>query len=122
MLTRRDLLRHLFALPMAAQVDLEQLLWVPKPIVTVPAWPSDPWACKVPALMRPGDLVWWTDSYPRAMSSLRPFSHRETPFGIAGVIGAAGDLVQSGPVRVNIVPSGSVMVYIRPSMVSTCCS
>ena len=100
-LTRRDLLRHLLTLPIAAQLDLEQLLYVPKPIITVPA------------LIRPGDVVWWT-------SGFRTFSRRESPFGIAGVIGAAGDLVQSGPVRVNIVPSGSVMVYIRSSMVGIC--
>ena len=39
MLSRRDLLRHLLMLPMAATLDVEQLLWVPKPIVTVPALP-----------------------------------------------------------------------------------
>lgn len=36
-MTRRDLLRLLLASPLAAAVDLEKLLWAPKPIVTVPA-------------------------------------------------------------------------------------
>lgn len=40
-LTRRDLLRWLLAAPIAATVDVEQLLWVPKPIITVPAMPTD---------------------------------------------------------------------------------
>ena len=35
-LSRRDLLRSLLALPVAATVDWEQLLWVPKPIMVVP--------------------------------------------------------------------------------------
>ncbi len=38
-LTRRDLLRMLLASPIAAAVDVEQLLWTPKPIITVPAMP-----------------------------------------------------------------------------------
>lgn len=38
---RRDFLRFLLATPIAATVDVEQLLWVPKPIVTVPAMPTD---------------------------------------------------------------------------------
>lgn len=38
-LTRRDLLRLLLAAPIAAAVDVEQLLWTPKPIITVPAMP-----------------------------------------------------------------------------------
>ena len=37
MLTRRSLLKFLLATPAAALVDYEQLLWVPKPIITVPA-------------------------------------------------------------------------------------
>jgi hypothetical protein len=37
--TRRDLLRALLALPIAATLDVEQLLWVPKPIIVVPAMP-----------------------------------------------------------------------------------
>lgn len=36
---RRDLLKYLLATPLAATLDLEQLLWVPKPIVVVPALP-----------------------------------------------------------------------------------
>lgn len=39
-LTRRDWLRLLLAAPLAATVDVEQLLWVPKPIITVPAIPT----------------------------------------------------------------------------------
>lgn len=40
MITRRDLLRILLAAPIAATVDVERLLWVPKPIIVVPAMPS----------------------------------------------------------------------------------
>lgn len=36
MIDRRSFLRHLLALPIAAQLDVEKLLWVPKPIVVVP--------------------------------------------------------------------------------------
>jgi hypothetical protein len=36
---RRTFLRHLLALPIAAQLDVERLLWVPKSIITVPALP-----------------------------------------------------------------------------------
>lgn len=36
---RRDWLKLLLAAPIAATVDVEKLLWVPKPIVTVPAMP-----------------------------------------------------------------------------------
>jgi hypothetical protein len=36
---RRTLLKCLLATPMAALVDYEQLLWVPKPIVTVTVSP-----------------------------------------------------------------------------------
>lgn len=39
-MTRRDLLRLLLAAPIAATLDVEKLLWVPKPIVTVPAMPQ----------------------------------------------------------------------------------
>lgn len=38
-MTRRDLLRLLLASPVAALVDVEQLLWTPKPIITVPRMP-----------------------------------------------------------------------------------
>lgn len=38
-MTRRDLLRLLLAAPLAAAVDVEQFLWVPSPMVTVPAMP-----------------------------------------------------------------------------------
>lgn len=38
-MTRRDLLRYLLATTLAATVDLEHLLWTPKPIITVPALP-----------------------------------------------------------------------------------
>ena len=41
-LSRRDWLKQLLALPIAATLDVEKLLWVPKPIVTVPALPV-PW-------------------------------------------------------------------------------
>lgn len=40
MVTRRDMLRILLAAPIAATVDVERLLWVPKPIIVVPAMPS----------------------------------------------------------------------------------
>lgn len=36
---RRDFLRLLLASPLAATVDVEQLLWTPKPIIVVPAMP-----------------------------------------------------------------------------------
>lgn len=39
-MTRRDLLRLLLAAPIAASLDVEKLLWVPKPIVVVPAMPK----------------------------------------------------------------------------------
>ena len=38
MLSRRDLLRWLLASPVAATLDVERLLWVPKPLVVVPAF------------------------------------------------------------------------------------
>jgi len=41
-MTRRDLLRLLLASAMAEAVDVEQLLWVPRPIITVPAMPRRP--------------------------------------------------------------------------------
>lgn len=34
---RRSFLRLMLAAPIAATVDVEKLLWVPKPIITVPA-------------------------------------------------------------------------------------
>lgn len=34
--SRRSFLKALLATPIAATVDFEQLLWVPKPIITVP--------------------------------------------------------------------------------------
>ncbi len=43
MLTRRDLIKLLLAAPIAATVDVEQLLWVPKPIVVVPTMPFKPY-------------------------------------------------------------------------------
>lgn len=39
MISRRGFLRLLLASPLAATVDVERLLWVPKPIITVPAMP-----------------------------------------------------------------------------------
>lgn len=36
-LGRRGFLRLLLASPLAATVDVEKLLWVPKPLITVPA-------------------------------------------------------------------------------------
>jgi hypothetical protein len=36
-LSRRDLLRSLLALPAASLVDWEQVLWVPRPMIVVPA-------------------------------------------------------------------------------------
>lgn len=38
-MTRRDLLKFLLTTAVAEAVDVEKLLWVPKPIVTVPALP-----------------------------------------------------------------------------------
>ena len=38
--SRRDLFRYLLALPIAATLDVEKLLWVPKAIITVPAMPK----------------------------------------------------------------------------------
>lgn len=38
-MNRRDLIRLLLAAPIATALDVEKLLWVPKPIVTVPAMP-----------------------------------------------------------------------------------
>jgi len=35
--SRRAFLRSLLALPIAATVDVEQLLWTPSPIIVVPA-------------------------------------------------------------------------------------
>lgn len=40
MVNRRDFLKLLLATPLAATVDVEQLLWVPKPIIVVPAMPG----------------------------------------------------------------------------------
>lgn len=40
MRSRRDFLKLLLAAPIAATVDVEKLLWVPRPMVTVPAMPS----------------------------------------------------------------------------------
>lgn len=37
---RRSFLRSLLALPLAAELDLEKLLWVPKPMIVVPRLPS----------------------------------------------------------------------------------
>lgn len=37
---RRDFLRLLLASPIAATLDVERLLWVPSPLVTVPAMPA----------------------------------------------------------------------------------
>lgn len=36
---RRSFLRLLLATPLAATVDVEALIWVPKPIIVVPAFP-----------------------------------------------------------------------------------
>lgn len=36
-ISRRGFLRLLLASPIAATVDVEKLLWVPKPIITVPS-------------------------------------------------------------------------------------
>ncbi len=36
MLSRRDLLKILLGSAMAATLDVEKLLWIPKPIITVP--------------------------------------------------------------------------------------
>lgn len=36
-MNRRDLLKLLLAAPIAATLDVEKLLWVPKPIIVVPA-------------------------------------------------------------------------------------
>lgn len=37
---RRSFLRLLLATPLAATVDVEALIWVPKPIIVVPAFPG----------------------------------------------------------------------------------
>lgn len=39
-MNRRDFLRILLASPIAATVDVEALIWTPKPIITVPAMPG----------------------------------------------------------------------------------
>lgn len=39
-MTRRDLLKILLTAPIAATLDVEKLLWVPSPIITVPALPT----------------------------------------------------------------------------------
>lgn len=36
MIDRRSFLRHLLSLPIAATLDVEKLLWIPKPIITIP--------------------------------------------------------------------------------------
>ncbi len=36
---RRDFLKLLLSTPIAAELDVEKLLWVPKPIITVPTLP-----------------------------------------------------------------------------------
>ena len=41
-MNRRDLLKWMLASPLAATVDVERLLWVPKPIVVVPTMPTLP--------------------------------------------------------------------------------
>lgn len=41
-LSRRDLLKALLALPIAASLDVERLLWVPTPQIVVPALPTGP--------------------------------------------------------------------------------
>ena len=40
MIDRRSFLRILLASPLVATLDVEQLLWVPKPIIVVPAMPT----------------------------------------------------------------------------------
>lgn len=40
MKSRRDFLKLLLATPLAATIDYEKLLWVPKPIIVVPSFPS----------------------------------------------------------------------------------
>lgn len=39
---RRTFLRLLLATPLATTVDVEALIWVPKPIIVVPAFPMRP--------------------------------------------------------------------------------
>ena len=39
--SRRQFLRTLLALPIATTLDVERLLWVPSPIITVPALSTD---------------------------------------------------------------------------------
>lgn len=39
-MNRRSFLKFLLSTPLALTVDVEKLLWVPKPIITVPAMPS----------------------------------------------------------------------------------
>lgn len=39
-MNRRDLIRILLASPIAATMDIERLLWMPRPIITVPIMPK----------------------------------------------------------------------------------
>jgi hypothetical protein len=39
MVDRRTFLRHLLALPIAATLDVEKMLWIPRTIITVPTMP-----------------------------------------------------------------------------------
>lgn len=38
-MNRRDLLKALLLTPLAAVTDFDQLLWMPRPMITVPAMP-----------------------------------------------------------------------------------
>ena len=37
---RRDFIRLMLSMPIAAQFDIEKMLWVPKPIIVVPELPK----------------------------------------------------------------------------------
>jgi len=38
-MNRRDFIKYLLAIPMAAEFDIEKLLWIKSPIITVPTLP-----------------------------------------------------------------------------------
>lgn len=48
---RRTFLRFLLATPLAATVDVEALIWVPKPIIVVPALQVGPVSSNMGALV-----------------------------------------------------------------------
>lgn len=60
MISRRALLRSLLALPIAATVDVEQLLWIPGQQIVVPALPlftPKYWEVPVPLTLAEIDAI-----------------------------------------------------------------